>query len=630
MKRLLSTLALGFALSAFACGDVNLDPEHTHEEDFVEGWGAYGVEPGLAIPGRWEISSETEAIGNAQSVTYTGAPPYNGGANCAPGATAGALTFRDHMISYFPQISGVGIYNCRLIGGSSSMSIHGMGRALDIHIPLAGGEADNDLGDPVAQFLIENAEAIGIQAVIWDRSIWKSNRNPRHYDYGGQHPHHDHLHVELSVGASVEGTSWFDAPFGPVPCGSIPSASTILEDTHECFNVFGPAQYWRQEATGQGGSLYWTNAYNGTDASNWAQWRLNFDQPGFYEVEVYIDASFGVFDQTRYEVKASGVTTSVIVNQAASSGWKSLGTYEFSGDGNESVAVFDNYNFTVAADQHIVVDALKVSPVAPEACEALSAEGGVVSENGPCFELFGPMEYWRSEGGSGYEGNCLWTQAFENETPSNWARWNLPVGQSGEYEIQVYLEQPHAQYDAVRYEIFDGTNTEVAIVNQFNQSGWISVGTYTLQANQNASLTVYDNDTGAMSQARRIMVDAVQLVRVDEPCTSDCEEPEPEPEPEPTPAPNPSDLRPCTGMECKIIPGGGGKGGADGDDVDWVVDADEDPALQEQIIHTEMPVAAGGCSSTGNTLPLAFFLSLLGLFGLGRRRRPGQHLSSTR
>ena len=66
--------------------------------------------------------------------------------------------------------------------------------------PSFNGEVDNDLGDPLANYLVEHAQEIGIQRVIWDRTYWRLVTN-REGGYRA-HPHHDHLHVELSVDAN--------------------------------------------------------------------------------------------------------------------------------------------------------------------------------------------------------------------------------------------------------------------------------------------------------------------------------------------------------------------------------------------------------------------------------------------
>lgn len=48
------------------------------------------------------------------------------------------------------------------------LSVHAIGRAIDLMVPMEAGDANNGLGDPVANWLVENAEFIGIQRVIWD------------------------------------------------------------------------------------------------------------------------------------------------------------------------------------------------------------------------------------------------------------------------------------------------------------------------------------------------------------------------------------------------------------------------------------------------------------------------------
>jgi hypothetical protein len=91
------------------------------------------------------------------------------------------------------------------------MSVHGTGRAIDVFIPLSRGDADNTLGDEVANWLVSNAQAIGVQLVIWDRSSWNGSRSSgsKLRAYGGPHPHHDHLHVELNTDGAARRTPWF-------------------------------------------------------------------------------------------------------------------------------------------------------------------------------------------------------------------------------------------------------------------------------------------------------------------------------------------------------------------------------------------------------------------------------------
>jgi hypothetical protein len=118
---------------------------------------------------------------------------------------------------------GVQMYACRRVVGGTSMSVHSTGRALDIFIPTrSGGAADNSKGDQVAAWFAANAETIGVQAIIWDRTYWRLNGSaPRCYT--GSHPHNDHVHVELTAEAGRMRTPFFNggaAPVNPPPASS--------------------------------------------------------------------------------------------------------------------------------------------------------------------------------------------------------------------------------------------------------------------------------------------------------------------------------------------------------------------------------------------------------------------------
>jgi len=160
----------------------------------------------LAEPGPWHIPPATLAIGDLQYVPYTGAGPWPG-QGCSGAVTPQAEALRDELLARFDQIDSVGDYACRHIyGDSARMSVHGVGRALDLHVATTdSGEADNDLGDPIANWLVENARAWQVQYLIWDGWQWNASRPPGAKDgaYGGAHPHHDHLHVEVAAAGSI-------------------------------------------------------------------------------------------------------------------------------------------------------------------------------------------------------------------------------------------------------------------------------------------------------------------------------------------------------------------------------------------------------------------------------------------
>lgn len=365
------SLVVAFVLFvSSACGELH-DDDHVHPDDVIDGHNAAQLMQGQAQSGRWTIPAEVMAIGDQQDVAFNNAPAYDGGANCTGGATQGALALRDQLIGFFPQIASVGIYNCRVIAGSNSMSLHGVGRALDIMMPTVGGDADNDLGDPIAHYLIENAELIGIQTIIWDHTIWRVSNSPRQHEYTGSNPHVDHLHVEINLESAALGTPFFDNPTGPVACeglSPVTADGVVVDNGDSCFQLFGPAQFWRQEATGGQGGLAWTNAFENDTASNWARWSLPLEAPGTFEVQVFIDPSYAVFANTHYEITAAGTAHPVDIDQGNADGWTSLGTFVFNADGTENVIVVDNFAGAVGAEQHVVADALKVRlpPVVPD------------------------------------------------------------------------------------------------------------------------------------------------------------------------------------------------------------------------------------------------------------------------
>lgn len=331
----------------------------------------------VAEPGPWHIPPETTAIGDTQHVDYTGAGPWIGEEGCGGGLLEGTGILREYIALYFPQAWSIGGYACRpIVGDSNSMSVHATGRALDVMIETVdGGSADNTAGDQIGNWLIEHSELIGIQMIIWDRWIWNASLDPpKDHDYTGQHPHNDHLHVELSVEAAALGTPFFHNPMEPpelASCGTIPAAGGIVDDSDSCAGFYGPAQYWRAAEAGHGGSLLWTNAYQGSDPSNWARWILDVEQAGTYRAEVYLTPEFAVFDHVRYEVAHGGATEALVVDQGAvgEAGWLTLGSFDFAEGPGQHVSLYDNSSDPVADDQHIAFDALRLTPCSGGGCD---------------------------------------------------------------------------------------------------------------------------------------------------------------------------------------------------------------------------------------------------------------------
>ena len=216
----------------------------------VEGTGE--IESNLSEPGRWSIPADVKAVGARVRLDYDAAPLWTGTAGCGGKLLVGSKKLGTFLTTSFDGIESIGGYACRRnTADGARMSVHGTGRALDVMIPRVGGKADNTKGDKIANWLILNAQRIGVQLIIWDKTIWRAN-GTNDGVYGGPHPHDDHLHVELTVEAGKAMTAWF-AEMGD---GGMADASDAARDS--------------STTTRDGGSDATTTADAATDAGTTA------------------------------------------------------------------------------------------------------------------------------------------------------------------------------------------------------------------------------------------------------------------------------------------------------------------------------------------------------------------------
>ena len=169
-------------------------------------------------------------------------------------------------------------------------------------------------------------------------------------------------------------------------------------------------------------------------------------------------------------------------------------------------------------------------------CPEIPSQGGVVEETSRCFERWGNETYWRYVEGRGHGGSYLWTNSFVNETPSNWARWNLRFAEAGSYAIEVHINPPHNVAQRVTYAIRAQGRDERIIVRQTGHNGWLRIATRTFAAGSDQKVEVFDNGD---EQGRNLhmTVDALRVIRIDEP-------PPPPPDAGPPPPPPPPDSGP--------------------------------------------------------------------------------------
>ena len=239
----------------------------------------------------------------------------------------------------------------------------------------------------------------------------------------------------------------------------------------------------------------------------------------------------------------------------------------------------------------------RVEPPTRDTCPAIPAEGGTLEETSGCFFAHGPSAYWRREEGVGHGGALLWTNAFQSETPSNWARWYLDLEDAGTYAIEVWAEPGFAVHREARYRVRHGGGDDDVVVDLSGREGWVELGLFELEAGADQHVSLYDHSATEVAAEQRIPADAIRLVREAEPVLGDppTEDPpieDPPTEDPPTDDPPPRDVAPSAPPEPP--------------------DPDGEP---DRI--------TGGCgvSPGGRPAFAALWLALLGL--LGRRRCRG-------
>jgi hypothetical protein len=187
------------------------------------------VSDAISKPGNWRPTEEVRRKADQQRVAYDDV-----GSKCTGSLTSGAKALGDYVKLNFKGVTDYGGYSCRRnTANRKKLSVHAVGRALDISIKRLNGAADNTKGDAVANYLISHAEEIGIQLVIWDNSVWIAQRaaGKKLTAYTGPDPHTNHIHAELSEEGAARQTNFFTKGM-PSPAGSetAPVPNTDTQD----------------------------------------------------------------------------------------------------------------------------------------------------------------------------------------------------------------------------------------------------------------------------------------------------------------------------------------------------------------------------------------------------------------
>jgi len=179
--------------------------------------GAPRAEESPTYPYRWILPAEVEAAGREQRTTYTTVRKSASGNGLTQQSTdfvephRGTKAFRDYLYTRFPDVFSrreqrpnrtIGLVRPRdrrpALAVGAKVDDHNAGMALDLTVPPIHGRPNLEVGTRVANWLVQNAQALGIAYIVYARTIWGAGRASRHYtSRGAAMDHFDHIHVTL-------------------------------------------------------------------------------------------------------------------------------------------------------------------------------------------------------------------------------------------------------------------------------------------------------------------------------------------------------------------------------------------------------------------------------------------------
>jgi hypothetical protein len=149
--------------------------------------------------------------------TATGTYEGLNGEGCSGGLLPGTKALGEQLKAQFSTTYGG--YACRAnTANSSQLSIHAVGRALDV-------TASGSDGDAIANHLVQNAETLGVDLIIWNHTLWKvtpSGATSR--EYTGPNPHTDHVHAEVTSATAANGPGQANPSADPAAATTDPNA----------------------------------------------------------------------------------------------------------------------------------------------------------------------------------------------------------------------------------------------------------------------------------------------------------------------------------------------------------------------------------------------------------------------
>jgi hypothetical protein len=162
--------------------------------------------------------------------------------------------------------------------------------------------------------------------------------------------------------------------------------------------------------------------------------------------------------------------------------------------------------------EHAVADGACAAPSGlPHGCGLLVQQGAlVVDESSPCFFRGCASPGAWQEASEGIEGGSVLTAAVASAARDCFGRWQLSFTEEGEYELEVHIADVGPRVSEAAYLVRHGGEESVALVDQAQAEGWVSLGSFLFAAGSFQSVEL--SDTAPTDSAGLFVVyDAVRV-----------------------------------------------------------------------------------------------------------------------
>ncbi len=149
-------------------------------------------------------------------------------------------------------------------------------------------------------------------------------------------------------------------PIEPVTCEPVPADGRTIDETDSCFHKTGSASSW-YAGDGMDGACLITYTTDDPAPDNQATWELTFATAGRYRVEVFTGS--GESHQAKYVVTHAHGTTNVVIDQAGSESFQSLGEFDFVAGEPFAITLGDNTGepYVASAKIALAFDAVRIA-----------------------------------------------------------------------------------------------------------------------------------------------------------------------------------------------------------------------------------------------------------------------------